>query len=340
MDFNLDALHAATLRLVDREAVSLVLVGCGGTGSWLAPAIVRTARLLIEKFHKTVQIVFVDPDAVEPKNCYRQNFAEFETGQNKAVTLAQRYGLAWGLDVLALPAPFDAKLDDVLSKSRDTFYSLTVVIGCVDNAKARAEIARYMTAAPYGSARWWLDCGNSGHSGQVLLGGFNNPDDKTGFPIPNYCTRLPLPTEQHPELLDDSGIEAEDEAGISCADLALRGEQGLAVNQQVAAIAADFLLQMLVYGTLTRFQTYFDQGSGAMRSTPITPQNLKGHDLVAKPRDQLAVQRDDDIFGPDWEDGGDDHEVADDEENGTAQAREGEDAWLEAAYEDRFSLSD
>ena len=273
---DLEILNAATLRLIDRESVSLILAGCGGTGSWLAPAIVRTARLLVEKFNKNVQVVFVDPDVVEAKNCYRQNFAEFEIGRNKAETLARRYGLAWGMDVLALPRRFDAELDKLLSDSKQTYYSISVVIGCVDNAPARREIETYVTEkAGYGAARWWLDCGNSKHSGQVLLGGFNNMNDQTVFPIPGYCARLPLPSQQHPDLLVAEPEEQAGESGLSCADLALRGAQGLAVNQQVAAIAADYLLQMLVYGTLTRFQTYFDQGSGTMRSTLITPAALQ-----------------------------------------------------------------
>ncbi len=276
MQLDLETLNAATLRLIDRESVSLVLVGCGGTGSWLAPTLVRAARLLVEKFNKNVQVVFVDPDSVEAKNCYRQNFAEFEIGQNKAETLARRYGLVWGLDVLALPNRFDAELDKLLSDSKQTYYSMSVVVGCVDNAPARREIETYVTEkAGYGAARWWLDCGNSRHSGQVLLGGFNNKNDKTIFPIPGYCARLPLPIQQHPDLLVAEPEEQANESGLSCADLTLCGAQGLAVNQQVAAIAGDYLLQMLVYGTLTRFQTYFDQGSGTMRSTPITPNNLQ-----------------------------------------------------------------
>ena len=275
LELNLETLNAATLRLIDRESVSLVLVGCGGTGSWLAPTLVRTARLLIEKFNKHVQVVFVDPDSVEAKNCYRQNFAEFEIGQNKAETLARRYGLAWGLDVLALPRPFATDLDKLLTDSRQTYYSISVIVGCVDDAAARSEINAYMTEkAGYGAARWWLDCGNSKHSGQVLLGGYNNKNDQTIFPIPGYCARLPFPSQQHPDLLASEPEAQTDESGLSCADLALRGAQGLAVNQQVAAIAGDYLLQMLVYGTLTRFQTYFDQGSGTMRSTPITSNSL------------------------------------------------------------------
>jgi PRTRC genetic system ThiF family protein len=274
---NLDFLEAANLRLIERDSISLVLVGCGGSGSWLAPTVVRTARLLIEKFGKTVRVVFIDPDTVEPKNCYRQNFAEFEVGRNKAECLALRYGLAWGVDVLALPQAFDADLDTLLNDERQTYYGLSVVIGCVDNAKARSEIHRYLTEkAGYGSARWWLDCGNDKHSGQVLVGGFNNKLDTTVFPLPDYCVRLPLPSEQHPELLIPGTAEPEPDAALSCADLALRGAQGLAVNQMVAAIAGDYLLRMLVYrGSLSHFQTYFDQTSGSMRSTPITARILQ-----------------------------------------------------------------
>ncbi len=271
MQLNLDTLNAATLRLVERDALSLILAGCGGTGSWLAPTVVRVARLLSEKFNKSVRVVFIDPDVVEAKNCYRQNFAECEIGRNKAEALAARYGLAWGVEVLALPVPFPSDLDRLLETDQQTHYQLAVVIGCVDNAPARSAIHHYLTEhSGYGAARWWLDCGNERHSGQVLVGGFNNKHDQTIFPIPGYCARLPLPSEQHPELLQSRPHDAAPDGNLSCADLALLGAQGLAVNQQVAAIAGDYLLQMLVYGTLTRFQTYFDQASGTMRSTPIT----------------------------------------------------------------------
>ena len=275
MQLNLDTLQASTLRLVERDALNLILAGCGGTGSWLAPTVVRAARLLSEKFNKSVRVVFIDPDSVEAKNCYRQNFAENEIGRNKAEALASRYGLSWGVDVLALPAPFSADLERLLETDRQTHYELSVVIGCVDNAPARSAIHACVTEqSGYGAARWWLDCGNDRHSGQVLLGGFNSKHDKTIFPIPGYCARLPLPSEQHPELLQFQPVEATPDGNLSCADLALRGAQGLAVNQQVAAIAGDYLLQMLVYGTLTHFQTYFDQASGTMRSTPITEHAL------------------------------------------------------------------
>ena len=55
----------------------------------------------MEKFGKTVGVYFVDPDVVEHKNCYRQNFCEAEIGRNKAESMAFRYGLAWGIEISA-----------------------------------------------------------------------------------------------------------------------------------------------------------------------------------------------------------------------------------------------
>ncbi len=81
--------------------------------------------------------------------------------------------------------------------------------------------------------------------------------------------------DQHPELLNPGAVEPEPDEALSCADLALRGAQGLAVNQMVAAIAGDYLLRMLVYGSLNHYQTYFDQASGTLRSTPITARSLR-----------------------------------------------------------------
>ena len=74
IELNLDYLNACRLLLPSSDNISLVLVGCGGTGSWLAPHVARVARLLLEKWQKDVQVVFVDPDVVEEKNIYRQNF--------------------------------------------------------------------------------------------------------------------------------------------------------------------------------------------------------------------------------------------------------------------------
>jgi hypothetical protein len=88
---------------------------------------------------------------------------------------------------------------------------------------------------------------------------------------------------QHKELVvgkDDEGEEQHQEEGglpppisqgLSCADIAMRDEQGLTINQAIAAVAADYLVRLLLTNNLERFQTYIDLNSGSMQSTTITP---------------------------------------------------------------------
>src|SRR5512139_3080577 len=110
---NKDSLYARAVLLPLLKEVSIHLIGCGGSGSWLAPHLARIAKLLEEVHHLSVRLVFWDPDIVEQKNIYRQNFCEAEIGVNKAQTLARRYGHAWGMEVIAVNAPF----------SREKLYS-------------------------------------------------------------------------------------------------------------------------------------------------------------------------------------------------------------------------
>src|SRR5574338_1106728 len=107
---NEDALYARSILLPVVKDVTIHLIGCGGTGSWLAPHLARITKLLQEVHHLNVRLAFWDYDAVEEKNIFRQNFCEAEIGLNKAETLARRFGLAWGIEIIAGPIPFSAEV--------------------------------------------------------------------------------------------------------------------------------------------------------------------------------------------------------------------------------------
>jgi len=267
MGMDLGLMNARRLLVKQCPRIALILIGCGGTGSWLAPAIARLARVL-EARGKEVKVTFVDPDFVEAKNVWRQNFCEAEIRRNKAVTLASRYGLAWGLEIDAVPKPFKKDLINKLRLGNQTH----VLIGCVDNAAARGEIAEAIkpTSFNYDNDFWWLDCGNTQSYGQVLVGNQVKPV-KEAFDLEGICSALPSPHLQHPELL----IQNQEEApALSCADMAQFQAQSLTINQRVAAEAADYLLRMLVTADLNRFASYFDLTAGSGRSVYITPENV------------------------------------------------------------------
>jgi tRNA A37 threonylcarbamoyladenosine dehydratase len=88
MDIDTSYARARKLAIGNSKELNLILVGCGGTGSWLAPSVVRAAKVLTEKISVKVNVTFIDPDLVEEKNVYRQNFCLAEIGANKAETLA------------------------------------------------------------------------------------------------------------------------------------------------------------------------------------------------------------------------------------------------------------
>ncbi|MGH7862939.1 MAG: ThiF family adenylyltransferase, partial [Candidatus Dormibacteraceae bacterium] len=62
--------------------VTIVVVGCGGTGGFLAEA---TSRLLLGT---RSPLALVDPDRVEPHNVARQAFEKHDVGRFKAEVLA------------------------------------------------------------------------------------------------------------------------------------------------------------------------------------------------------------------------------------------------------------
>ncbi len=273
----LDFSYANAVPLVLRryEELTLCLVGCGGSGSWLAPHVARLARLLCER-NKTVHVLFFDPDIVEERNIARQHFCFAEIGQPKALTLAARYNAALGPDIRAVVARFDAQM----VPAHVGWNKLVVLIGCVDNAAARQQLANalnvnaqtWMSGAT--PSTWWLDGGNARESGQVLLGSETTCERlREAFPMSAVCAALPAPSLQQPKLLEALPEEAMPTA-LSCVELVARNAQSLSVNQTVAAIASDYLVRLLLAHDLRRFATYFDLASGSMRSQYITPQTI------------------------------------------------------------------
>lgn len=254
------------------------MVGCGGTGSFLALHLARLAYHARERHHLAVQLVFVDPDVVELKNVGRQNFCPAEVGANKAQALMLRYNRAFGLESRAYAQPADHELMDALvSEWRGTLSydergrSVHLLCGCVDNAAARCEMHR---AAKFADRPWWwLDGGNHEHAGQVLLG--NRVDIQTPEISPlKVCVGLPAPSIQCPDLLITSPLLGErlgegSEEGVSCADLALLDVQGLMVNQAVAGWMAVYASRLLLSHDLDIYATYLDQVTGSVQSKAI-----------------------------------------------------------------------
>lgn len=125
---DLSYMEACPVILSQWTNLKIVLVGCGGTGSWLVPHLARFTKILRNEQGKDAKLILFDHDVVEEKNCQRQNFTFAEIGLPKASTLALRYGTMWGLDITAHTTRYTARLLSNLrssygerNRSRDCF---------------------------------------------------------------------------------------------------------------------------------------------------------------------------------------------------------------------------
>ena len=304
---NKDCLYARAVLLPLLKEVNIHLIGCGGSGSWLAPHLARIAKLLEEVHHLNVRLVFWDPDIVEQKNIYRQNFCEAEIGVNKAQTLVRRYGHAWGMEVIAVGAPF----------SRENLYrnnlaqrygssEIHFLVSCVDNNKARQEIVKCCQEM---NSAWWMDTGNLKTAGQVSVGRSLHQNESSPLRFPSKTTWLPLPSEQFPGILrpESEPVKEEiDTSGMSCADIALVDEQGLSINHAVASTAAAMLMKLLVTQDLQHHCAYvsIDSGTSFVYNSPGTLKKYlrdKRFESVGDERDgEDAMQEELDRLDDNW----------------------------------------
>lgn len=255
--YELDLKAATARNLVipaDVETLNVVLVGCGGTGSWLAPHLARYIRLFKEINRETeIHLAFIDPDTVEEKNTFRQNFIPAEIGRNKAEALAVRYTMSAGLEIVAS----DKKIDKYHNEWDQS--EMTIILGCVDNAAARRSIADWMNYDQYSDGRtFWIDCGNHKYSGQVLLSA-DGDDSIDPFALKGQCMYIPQLNRFHPELFEDEKVkEIKPSARLSCAEIALMDHQSLSINTTVASVAAHYLAGLLLTGKIDKFETHID----------------------------------------------------------------------------------
>lgn len=274
---------------------TIVIVGCGGTGSFLAS---RVCRLLIGR---QAEVYLVDHDIVEPHNVARQDFTLDDVGRPKAQILAERLSnrkAGFRRVVGYALAPFDAQVHTLVFRRP---ARLQLVVGCVDNAAARREIAAAITQPVlYGSRSavgdvWWLDSGNGQNTGQILLGNIGDPEGLKGAfdPASGRCTALPLPSLQAPALLTSPDESAR--ARRDCAEAIVAGDQSATINGTAAEKLANYI-DLLLNGTCGVFATIFNNDQIDARSRQVTPREVAEvtgvpeADLIARaPRDAGAA---------------------------------------------------
>ena len=238
----------------------ILVVGCGGTGSFVAEGL---CRLLIDN---DITLMLVDHDRVEPHNLGRQQFFPGDVGKFKSQVLAERLSRQYGRPIVYSVYPYMADL-----RYRDYgggwFIPAAqgIIVSCVDNTAARRTIAETLSFT-----NWWLDAGNGYSSGQILIGNAGDTDRLEGCFNEELqeVSALPMPSLQLPSLLAPPAAPVRDDK--DCAEAVIDEEQSPVINQAMATLVLQFM-HLLLQGELTWMGAYLDMEAGTLQTVPAEP---------------------------------------------------------------------
>lgn len=248
-----------TVHFTDNELISptnpisVNLVGVGGTGSQVLTALARMNHALTELNHAGLVVRLWDDDVITEANLGRQLFAESELGLHKSVALINRVNRFFGTNWKAETRKFEKDKFGRLPENARA----TITITCVDNVKARFEVAEILKEKSNyrnysNEMKYWIDMGNSQYTGQVLLstvGVIRQPKSEKYETVSN----LPFITEEFEELLKQS--ETEDDTP-SCSLAEALTKQDLYINSTLAQMGSS-LLWSLFHNGLTENRGFF-----------------------------------------------------------------------------------
>ncbi|MGF6851130.1 PRTRC system ThiF family protein [Paraburkholderia sp. CI3] len=230
----------------------VLVVGAGGTGSAVLPALARLHHAMIELGHPGgIECTVYDDDTVSPTNVGRQGFYPNDVGSYKASLIVNRLNMLMGTNWRAVTQRLDG---------RTALFNVDLVIGCVDTRAARKAILDTVGE----TQAYYLDCGNDTDRGQVVLGQTMPKSRRKISP-----ERLPHVGDLFPDLIDPSKDADDDTPSCSMAD-ALR-KQSLVINSAIAVQAFNLLWTLFRTGSLKYAGVFVNLATGRTNPIPIDP---------------------------------------------------------------------
>jgi len=219
----------------------ILIIGCGGIGSWLAAPLLR--YLQAENFKG--KAMFVDGDKFTADNAARQDFVEQHISCFKAESLHERYRHLFPLLDLEHRNEFvgETNIGDIVREG-------DIVFLCVDNHACRRIVEQHLLTLKKAAL---ISGGNELKDGNVQL-----------FIRRNSKNITPALSERHPELLTaDDG----DRSRMSCEELAaLPGSGQIIFTNFTAAAMMLNLFWKLKKGRTDTAEVYFDIEKPAARA--------------------------------------------------------------------------
>jgi PRTRC genetic system ThiF family protein len=255
------------------QTYTVALVGCGGNGSRMLTHLAQIDAGLKALGRGQLHVTAYDPDRVSLANVGRQLFYTADIGQYKATILTHRINQCFGLTWRSQPWSYTGQVDSASmpGTGHTVERPFDILITCVDTTAARRDImAAIRQQPPHMWPNYWLDLGNGGDTGQVILG--------TPGPTAEFGARIagveamdaqpPLPTVM--ALFPwEFGADVVDEDTPSCSLAQALGRQHLMINPLLATLGAELLWQLLSVGTLTRHGYFVSLADGVVNPVSV-----------------------------------------------------------------------
>jgi len=234
--------------------ITITVVGCGGTGSYVVTQLAKMALALEELNGIQIHVTVIDDDIVEKHNTCRQLFSKSDIGLYKSNVIVSRVNRFFGLDWVSVPK----KINDTLNTN--------IVITCVDNVKARRifrdtrSIKSNKIHEPFKRRYYWMDFGNSKDYGQYVLSSF------VSIPQPNVNQETESKMKNLFELFGNIK-EVKDEP--SCSMAQSLNEQDLFINLQLATAGVNLLWKLLKEHRINYQGQFLNSSTGNTRPINI-----------------------------------------------------------------------
>ncbi|MGE7775207.1 PRTRC system ThiF family protein [Chitinophaga sp. NPDC101104] len=262
-----------TALLHPTDAITVNIIGAGGTGSHLAMALADVNCALYELDHPGVHVRLFDHDKISAANLARQRFSPAEINQHKASAIISRINRYYGYNWEAIPEAYGPELTGYIPN-----LTSQITFSCVDTVVARQMIAQTITGSTYRqyeyTPKYWIDCGNNRISGQIWCA-TAKPVKQPEIPETIVIDSLPFITDVYGDELVDGPSQP------SCSVREALLSQDLFINRAIALAAANFFWKMLRKGKTESMGLFYNADDARMLPIPLPEPKIGTNKMAA-----------------------------------------------------------
>jgi len=241
------------------EPITILVIGCGGTGYNLLKELAYINDALIILNHPGLKVVAIDNDTVSEANVGR-GFTAYEIGMPKSKAIISQINRIYGFNWLGINGSFmSGKLIDYLEGDFNSILTkANVIITCTDSFRSRIEMSSIVHRRNpkdwngADSNYYWMDIGNADNTGQIIMGSFLDPSMKFVH-----------------EIFDLAKMPNQWDNKSSCSLMEALKSQDLFINRTMAVHAAQFLWSFIRDGKTTHNGYFINLKKGKMIPIPL-----------------------------------------------------------------------